>query len=94
LRWPFTGETLATELVDAMRLTFVPDPRLTADGARRWQHDDLPAFDEVRLWQETERGRFLAAWLDREHRHYGWITERLKACQEEMRRRKGAQHGG
>jgi hypothetical protein len=63
---------------------FLPKPLSSDRGALRQAHEDLASLDDVRLWRETERAKWLFAWADDKT---GWIAERYRACQAETAKR-------
>lgn len=83
--WGMADSRQIMDLVtEAARGVFQPNPWTTNEAWARYHHQDLEKFSDTQLWREVERAKFLLVW----HEDPGeWVTERLKACQDELSKR-------
>ena len=79
-----TERQLADMSVAILEAAFLPKQGQSDHEDARLAHEDLTSLDDVRLWRETERAKWLFAWADDKT---GWIAERYRACQSETAKR-------
>lgn len=76
-----------------MPTRIVPQPLESDTEFQRYYHRDLPALDDLRLWQEQRRCEWALSWVEPDTEAAAWLLGRLAAIRAEQRRRHRARAG-